>query len=47
LFELPPPAEDVVGLAGPVDQTTVFNQTGPAIHALGIRIAIGKPTVQA
>ena len=47
LFELPPPAEAVVGLANPVEQTTVFNQAGPAIHALGIRIAIGEPAVQA
>ena len=47
LLELPPPAEDIIGLTNPVKQSAVFNQTGPTIHALGIGIAVGESAIQA
>ena len=47
MLELPPPTEDIIGLTEPIEQSAIFNQAGPAVHALGIGIAVGESTIQA
>lgn len=46
VFQLPSPAQNVVGLPDPGDQPLVFHQAGLAIHALGIGIAVGETATQ-
>ena len=47
LLELPPPAQDIVGLPDPGKQPAIFHQAGAAVHAVGVSLAVGKTAIEA